>query len=184
VTQISLQRLGASSICMIAFGKGALSMRVSSSSPRTKKAVSQARRRKQPTLAPAPGRSTRVEHEYFREGAWTYLGCLGCTSGQGVRPLRKENRHCSGQSPDCGVMSQEPYTVSTSRFLDHGQLLCASRPKGGRSSSVLNGPTCSSCTPYPCKLAQPKLRFTSPLCQRKVLTPNDFKSSTNSNSGC
>jgi hypothetical protein len=33
----------------------------------------QARRRKQPTLAPAPGRSTRVEHEYFREGAWNYL---------------------------------------------------------------------------------------------------------------
>ncbi len=33
----------------------------------------QARRRKQPTLSPAPGRSTRVEHEYFREGAWIYL---------------------------------------------------------------------------------------------------------------
>jgi hypothetical protein len=33
----------------------------------------QARRRKQPTLAPAPNRSTRVEHEYFREGAWVYL---------------------------------------------------------------------------------------------------------------
>ena len=33
----------------------------------------QARRRKQPTLAPASGRSTRVEHEYSREGAWTYL---------------------------------------------------------------------------------------------------------------
>jgi len=33
----------------------------------------QARRRKQPTLAPTSGRSTRVEHEYFREGAWTYL---------------------------------------------------------------------------------------------------------------
>jgi hypothetical protein len=31
----------------------------------------QARRRKQPTLAPASGRATRVEHEYFREGAWT-----------------------------------------------------------------------------------------------------------------
>ncbi len=28
----------------------------------------QARRRKQPTLAPAPGRCTRVEHEYFRGG--------------------------------------------------------------------------------------------------------------------
>ena len=29
----------------------------------------QARRRKQPTLAPAAARPMRVEHEYFREGA-------------------------------------------------------------------------------------------------------------------
>jgi hypothetical protein len=33
----------------------------------------QARRREQPTLAPASGRSTRIEHEYFRKGAWSYL---------------------------------------------------------------------------------------------------------------
>jgi hypothetical protein len=33
----------------------------------------QARRRKQPTLPPASTRPMRVEHEYFREGAWTYL---------------------------------------------------------------------------------------------------------------
>jgi hypothetical protein len=33
----------------------------------------QGRRRKQPTLPPAPNRPMRVEPEYFREGAWTYL---------------------------------------------------------------------------------------------------------------
>jgi hypothetical protein len=33
----------------------------------------QDRRRKQPTLPPAPHRPTRFEHEYFRQGAWTYL---------------------------------------------------------------------------------------------------------------
>jgi hypothetical protein len=33
----------------------------------------QARRRKHASLGPAPGRSIRVEHEYFREGALTYL---------------------------------------------------------------------------------------------------------------
>jgi len=33
----------------------------------------QARRRKQPTLPPATDPPTRGEHEYFREGAWTYL---------------------------------------------------------------------------------------------------------------
>jgi hypothetical protein len=33
----------------------------------------QARRPKQPSLPTAAGRPMRVEHEYFREGAWTYL---------------------------------------------------------------------------------------------------------------
>jgi hypothetical protein len=33
----------------------------------------QARRRQQSTLPPASARPMRVEHEYFREGAWTYL---------------------------------------------------------------------------------------------------------------
>src|SRR5580700_5974088 len=33
----------------------------------------QARRRKQPTLPAAANRPTRVEHEYFRGGAWVYL---------------------------------------------------------------------------------------------------------------
>ena len=32
-----------------------------------------ARRRKHPTLAPGPARPMRVEHEYFRTGALTYL---------------------------------------------------------------------------------------------------------------
>ena len=69
----------------------------------------QARRRKQPTLAPASGRSTRVEHEYFREGAWTYLaawdvhrakvfGC--CEKKSGIAPVDRLIRE---------VMSQEPY---------------------------------------------------------------------------
>jgi hypothetical protein len=34
----------------------------------------QAPRRKQPTLTMASCRPMRREHEYFREGAWTYLG--------------------------------------------------------------------------------------------------------------
>ncbi len=33
----------------------------------------QARRRKHPTLSPGPARPMRVEHEYFRTGALTYL---------------------------------------------------------------------------------------------------------------
>ncbi len=33
----------------------------------------QARRRKFASLSAGPGRPTRIEHEYFRAGAWTYL---------------------------------------------------------------------------------------------------------------
>ena len=69
----------------------------------------QARRRKQPTLSPAPGRSTRVEHEYFREGAWTYLAAWDvhrakmfgrCEKKTGIAPVDR----LIGE-----VMSREPY---------------------------------------------------------------------------
>ncbi len=33
----------------------------------------QARVRKHPTTAPCPGKPMKVEHEYIRGGAWTYL---------------------------------------------------------------------------------------------------------------
>jgi hypothetical protein len=88
----------------------------------------QARRRKQPTLAPAPGRSTRVEHEYFREGAWTYLAAWDvhrakvfgrCEKKTGIAPVHRLIEE---------VMSQEPY--KSARFLDRGQLLRTSWPKG------------------------------------------------------
>jgi hypothetical protein len=68
----------------------------------------QARRRKQPTLAPAPGRLTRVEHEYFREGAWTYLAAWDvhrakvfgrCETKSGMAPVDRLIHE---------VMSQEP----------------------------------------------------------------------------
>jgi hypothetical protein len=47
----------------------------------------QARRRKQPTLPGASGRPMRVEHEYFREGAWTYLAAWDVPSRQIIRSL-------------------------------------------------------------------------------------------------
>src|SRR5262252_2367141 len=70
----------------------------------------QARRRKQPTLSPAPNRPTRVEHEYFREGAWVYLAAWDvhrakvfgrCELQNGIAPVDRplsENRlrWCSG----------------------------------------------------------------------------------------
>jgi transposase len=69
----------------------------------------QARRRKQPTLPSASDRPMRVEHEYFREGAWTYLAAgdvhraklFGrCERKTGIAPVDR----LVGE-----VMSQEPY---------------------------------------------------------------------------
>ncbi len=69
----------------------------------------QARRRKQPTLAVASGRPMRVEHEYFREGAWTYLAAWDvhraklfgrCENKSGIAPTDRLMAE---------VMTQEPY---------------------------------------------------------------------------
>jgi len=69
----------------------------------------QARRRKHPTLPPAPNRPTRVEHEYFRGGAWTYFAAWDvhraklfghCEVRNGMAPVER----LVGE-----VMSQEPY---------------------------------------------------------------------------
>src|ERR1700741_3326045 len=66
----------------------------------------QARRRKQPTLPPAPNRPTRVEHEYFREGAWTYLAAWDvhrarvfgrCEVKSGIAPVDRLVSEVMGQ---------------------------------------------------------------------------------------
>jgi hypothetical protein len=60
----------------------------------------QARRRKQPTLPAAADRPMRVEHEYFREGAWTYLAAWDvhraklfgrCEKKSGIVPTNRLN---------------------------------------------------------------------------------------------
>ena len=82
----------------------------------------QARRRKHPSLAPAPDCPMRVEHEYRRRGAWTYLAAwdvqraklLGrCESQNGIAPVDR----LVGQ-----VMSQEPYRSARRVFwiMDNG----------------------------------------------------------------
>jgi hypothetical protein len=76
----------------------------------------QARRRKQPTLAPAAARPMRVEHEYFREGAWTYLAAWDvhrakvfgrCEIKNGIGPVDR----LVGE-----VMNQAPYRTARRVF--------------------------------------------------------------------
>src|SRR5262249_46504674 len=168
---ISPLRPGASLICMIAFGKDALYVRVSSSSPRTKKA----RRRKQPTLPPASGRATRVEHEYFREGAWTYLAAWDvhrakvfgrCETRSGIAPVDRLIQE---------VMSQEPYKSAKRVFwiMDNcsahrGQKAVDRLRSQWPNLLLVHTPVHASW------LNQIEIYFS--IVQRKVLTPNDFQS--------
>jgi hypothetical protein len=90
----------------------------------------QARRRKQPNLPPASDRPMRVQHEYFREGAWTYLAAWDvhrakvfgrCEHKTGIAPV---DRLVSE------VMSQEPYKTAHRVFWIMDNFSSSSRSEG------------------------------------------------------
>ena len=143
----------------------------------------QARRRKQPTLAPASGRSTRIEHEYFREGAWTYLAAWDvhrakvfgrCEKKSGIAPVDRLIRE---------VMSQEPINQhgAFSGSWTTAPPIAAKRPS---TASARNGPTCFLYTLRSMPVGSIRLKFTSPLSRGKFLRPMISNPSTNWNSAC
>ena len=69
----------------------------------------QARRRKQPTLPAAPNRPTRVEHEYFRGGAWVYLAAWDVHRAKVFGRCEFQNGIAAVDRLVGEVMSQEPY---------------------------------------------------------------------------
>jgi hypothetical protein len=135
----------------------------------------QARRRKQPTLPGASGRPTRVEHEYFREGAWTYLAAWDvhraklfgrCENQSGIAPTHRLMAE---------VMTQEPYQSAHRVFwiMDncsaHRGQMAVQRIRSQWPNAVLvHTPIHASW------LNQIEIYFS--IVQRKVLTPNDFLS--------
>ena len=69
----------------------------------------QARRRKQPTLPAAAGRTMRVEHEYFREGAWTYLAAWDVHRAKIFGHCEKKGGIAPTHRLIADVMRREPY---------------------------------------------------------------------------
>jgi hypothetical protein len=68
----------------------------------------QARIRKYPSKPPRPGRDMRVEHEYFRGGAWAYLAALDvhrakifdrCEKTTGIGPFDRLVAQVMAESP-------------------------------------------------------------------------------------
>jgi len=135
----------------------------------------QARSRIHPTLAPAPGRAMRVEHEYTRMGAWAYLAAWDvrrakihgrCERKTGIVPFARLVNQ---------VMRQQPYRSAPRVFwiMDNGSSHrgqpCVARLKERWPTIIpVHTPVHASW------LNQVEIYFS--IVQRKALTPSDFRS--------
>jgi len=135
----------------------------------------QARKRKHDTLRPKPRQIMRIEHEYERKGAWTYLAAWDtrrakifgrCEEKNGIAPFdRLVNQ----------VMSQEPYISAQRVFWITDNCSCH---RGDRSIKRLQRQWPNIILVHlpihASWLNQIEIYFS--IVTRKVLTPNDFSS--------
>ena len=133
----------------------------------------QARRRKHPGTAPAAKRPMRVEHEYAREGACTYIAAWDVHRAKvfGTCVPRSGIAHFDGLVAD--VMSRPPYNRARRVFwimdnasIHRGQRCVDRFRQQWPAAQVLHTPIHASW------LNQVEVYFS--IVQRKVLTPNDF----------
>ena len=135
----------------------------------------QARRRKHATLAPAPARPMRLEHEYFRTGALTYLAAWDVHRAKLFG--RCEPRTTIGTVDRLvdQVMTTEPYRSAQRVFWIADN--CSSH-RGDKAAARFRSqwPTLTLIhTPVHASwLNQIEIYFS--IVQRKVVTPNDFTS--------
>jgi transposase len=133
----------------------------------------QARRRKHPSLSPAPRRPIYVEHEYARTGACAYIAAWDVHRAK----LFGRCEHKTGIAPFdrlvAQVMHEEPYRSARRVFLitDNG-----SSHRGRRAANRLRAKWPNIIlvhTPLHASwLNQIEVYFS--IVQRKVLNPNDF----------
>jgi hypothetical protein len=133
----------------------------------------QARRRKHRTQNCGPHTPMRVEHEYFRCGAWTYIAALDvhyarifgrCEAKNGIAPFDRLVEQ---------VMTRPPYNDARRVFWivdncsSHRGVKAAERLRNRyRHLTLVHAPIHASW------LNQIEIYFS--IVQRKVLTPNDF----------
>jgi hypothetical protein len=135
----------------------------------------QARRRKHPSLPPAPGRPIYVEHEYVRAGALAYLAAWDVHRARLFGRCEHKNSIAAFHRLVRQVMGREPYRSARRVFLiaDNG-----SCHRGRRAANRLRTRWPSIVlvhTPVHASwLNQIEVYFS--VVQRKLLTPNDFES--------
>jgi hypothetical protein len=135
----------------------------------------QARRRKHPGLPLAPHRPRRVEHEYFREGAWSYLAAWDVHQAKVFGRCERKNGIAPTDRLIAQVMSHEPYKSAHRVFwiMDNcsahrGEKAVARVRSRWPNAVLVHTPVHASW------LNQIEIYFS--IVQRKVLTPNDFSS--------
>lgn len=137
----------------------------------------QARRRKYPTLAPGPGRPMRIEHEYFRTGALTYLAAWDVHRAKLFGRCESKTTIAAVDRLVAQVMTTEPYRSARRVFWISDN--CSSH-RGEKAAARLRAqwPTltlgCTLRTQSASWLNQVEIYFS--VVQRKVVTPNDFTS--------
>jgi transposase len=135
----------------------------------------QARRRKHLSYPPQPGSVMKVEHEYTRCGAWAYMAAIDVHRAKLFGRCERRNGIASFDRLVEQVMTQAPYRRAKRVFwiLDNGSShrgqRCITRLQGRYPNlMVVHAPIHASW------LNQIEIYFS--ILQRKLLTPNDFKS--------
>jgi len=118
-----------------------------------------ARRRKQPTLPPAPNPPTRVEHEYFRGGVWAHLAAWDLHRAKVFGRCESPNGIAAVDRLVDEGMNQEPYKSARRVFwIGH-----CSVHRGQRAADRFHAqwPMQSSSTPRPTPVGSIRSRSTS-----------------------
>jgi hypothetical protein len=135
----------------------------------------QARRRKHPTLAPGPSRPMRVEHEYFRTGALTYLAAWDVHRAKLFGRCEPKTTIGAVDRLVEQVMAVEPYRSARRVFWITDN--CSSH-RGEKAAARLRARwpavTLVHTPNHASWLNQVEIYFS--VVQRKVVTPNDFPS--------
>jgi hypothetical protein len=135
----------------------------------------QARRRKHASLGPGPGRPMRVEHEYSRAGALTYLAAWDVHRAKLFGRCEPKTTIGAVDRLVGQVMSTEPYRSARRVFWVADN--CSSH-RGEKAAARLRAhwPTLTLVhTPVHASwVNQIEIYFS--IVQRKVVTPNDFTS--------
>jgi DDE superfamily endonuclease len=135
----------------------------------------QARRRKARSLPPQPRRPMKIEHEYERLGAWAYLAALDVHRAKLFGRCEAKTGIAAFDRLVDQIMKQRPYRQARRVFwiVDNGSAHRGPRAVRRLQTKypnlvLVHGPVHASW------LNQIEIYFS--IVQRKILTPNDFRS--------